>query len=165
MLDLDNFKSVNDTLGHQAGDKLLQDTAALWSAQLRAHDLLARYGGEEFALQFIAWPDEAALRLVDRLRRSIPGGYTCSAGLAHWNGRESTEELFARADLALLEAKHAGRDRTIVAAPVEAMFNGGEPGEPPPEDGERRAGRDRRRGSRRDEEPNGSETPEEPESG
>ena len=126
LLDLDHFKEVNDTLGHQAGDKLLQDTAGFWSAQLRAHDLLARYGGEEFALQFIAWPAEAAVRLVDRLRESVPGPNTCSAGLAQWDGQESAHELFARADLALLEAKHSGRDRTVVAA-QGASGNGDEP--------------------------------------
>jgi diguanylate cyclase (GGDEF)-like protein len=136
LFDLDNFKSVNDTLGHPAGDKLLKDTAAVWSSQLRAHDLLARYGGEEFALQFIAWPQEAALRLVERLRRAVPSPQTCSAGLAQWNGQESAEELYARADLALLEAKHTGRDRTVVAAALDVMPNGAggpEPPEPPPE--------------------------------
>lgn len=143
LLDLDHFKDVNDSLGHQAGDKLLQDTSAIWSAQLRAHDLLARYGGEEFALQFIAWPAEAALRLVDRLRESVPGPNTCSAGLAQWDGQETPHDLFARADLALLEAKHSGRDRTIVAAPGTASGNGDEPpgeGERPPRPRSRRGG-------------------------
>ncbi len=129
LLDLDHFKDVNDTLGHQAGDKLLQDAAATWTGQLRAHDLLARYGGEEFALQFIAWPPEAALALVDRLREAVPGPNTCSAGLAQWDGQESPEELVARADLALLEAKHTGRNRTVVAPRSKATANGDEPDE------------------------------------
>ena len=128
LLDLDHFKEVNDTLGHQAGDKLLRDIAAVWSGQLRAHDLLSRYGGEEFALQFIAWPVEAAVGLVDRLREAVPGSHTCSAGLAQWNGQETADDLFARADLALLEAKHSGRDRAVLAAHDQPAGNGGEPG-------------------------------------
>ena len=149
LLDLDHFKNVNDSLGHQAGDKLLKDTAGIWSSQLRAHDLLARHGGEEFALQFIAWPLEAAMRLVERLRSSIPGPHTCSAGLALWDGEESQRELFARADLALLEAKHSGRDRMVIAPGHDVLSNGGEPDTPASEP-ERRAGpRDRRGGKRR----------------
>ena len=126
VLDLDHFKRVNDAEGHPAGDRLLTETAAIWRGQLRPHDLLARYGGEEFALQFIAWPLEAAVRLVDRLRTVVPGSLTCSAGLAYWDGHESPHELLARADLALLEAKHAGRDRTVVAPRAEppATANG-----------------------------------------
>jgi diguanylate cyclase (GGDEF)-like protein len=151
-VDLDNFKQVNDTLGHTAGDKLLKDTAAVWSSQLRAHDLLARYGGEEFALQFIAWPEEAAVRLVDRLRGAVPGPQTCSAGLAQWNGQEAAEELFARADLALLEAKHGGRDRTVTAAGPDAVFNGGEAHEGPEPPPERRRGPPERR-ARSEQEP------------
>lgn len=115
VLDIDHFKRVNDAEGHPAGDRLLSEAAAIWRRQLRPHDLLARYGGEEFALQFIAWPLEAAVRLVDRLRSVVPGTLTCSAGLAYWDGHESPHELLARADLALLEAKHAGRNRTVVA--------------------------------------------------
>lgn len=124
LLDLDHFKAVNDTVGHPAGDRLLAETAAVWRTQLRPHDLLARYGGEEFALQFVAWPQEAAFRLVDRVRTAIPHPHTCSAGVAAWNGRESAGELMARADMALLEAKHAGRDRTIVAPRPDSLTDG-----------------------------------------
>jgi diguanylate cyclase (GGDEF)-like protein len=120
VLDLDNFKTVNDALGHPAGDQLLSETASVWRAQLRPQDLLARYGGEEFALQFVAWPLEAAVKLVNRLRSATPR-LTCSAGVAAWDGREGPRELLARADLALLEAKHSGRDRTVVAPRPDVM--------------------------------------------
>ena len=121
VLDLDHFKLVNDALGHPAGDQLLVETASVWRTQLRPQDLLARYGGEEFALQFVAWPLEAAVKLVNRLRAATPHPHTCSAGVAAWDGRESPQELVARADLALLEAKHSGRDRTVVAPRPEVM--------------------------------------------
>jgi diguanylate cyclase (GGDEF)-like protein len=127
LLDLDDFKSVNDSMGHPAGDQLLAETAEVWRSQLRPHDLLARYGGEEFSLQFIAWPLEAAVAVVDRLRSTTPGPITSSAGVAAWDGQEAASELLARADLALLEAKHEGRNRTIVAPSPDTVAAGTEP--------------------------------------
>ena len=115
MLDLDHFKAYNDEFGHQAGDRLLKQAAAAWSAQLRASDLLARYGGEEFVLALPA-ALERALAVVERLRAATPGGQTCSAGLVCWDPSESMVDLLARADSALYEAKNAGRNRTVVAA-------------------------------------------------
>ena len=64
---------------------------------------------------FPAFPIDAALKVVERLRAAVPEGQTCSAGVAAWNGSESGDELFARADAALYEAKQAGRDRTVAA--------------------------------------------------
>lgn len=118
MLDLDHFKAFNDTRGHQAGDQLLQVAARHWSERLRTTDLLARYGGEEFAL---ALPDcdlERALPVVDALRALLPDGQTCSAGVTVWDGSESAQEVLARADAALYEAKHLGRDRAVPLAPL-----------------------------------------------
>jgi diguanylate cyclase (GGDEF)-like protein/PAS domain S-box-containing protein len=116
MLDLDHFKRFNDAHGHQAGDRLLREIAQTWRAQLRASDILARYGGEEFALVSPAWPLTAATAVLARVRAATPRGQTCSAGLAVFTGSESAEQLVARADAALYEAKAQGRDRTIVAA-------------------------------------------------
>ena len=118
VLDLDDFKAFNDEHGHQAGDRLLADTARAWQEQLRATDILARYGGEEFAAVIPAWPLEQAVLVVDRLRRATPGGLTASAGVASWDARESGAALFHRADLALYEAKQSGRDQTVAAAVV-----------------------------------------------
>jgi diguanylate cyclase (GGDEF)-like protein len=115
MLDLDHFKAFNDELGHQAGDRLLKQAAAAWSAQLRGSDLLARYGGEEFALALPACPADEALTVVERLRAVTPQGQTCSAGVVCFDGDETPADLVGRADAALYEAKNAGRDRTVVS--------------------------------------------------
>ena len=115
VLDLDHFKAFNDERGHQAGDDLLEQTARAWQHMVRATDLLTRYGGEEFALAFPAWPPEIALLVIERLREAVTEGQTCSAGLAVWNGEESPDDLVARADAALYEAKRQGRDRTVTA--------------------------------------------------
>jgi len=112
MLDLDAFKVYNDTHGHQAGDELLRAVAQSWQSQLRA-TVLARYGGEEFAVAFPAWPMDAALHIVERLRSDLPAGQTCSAGLVTWDGKESAADVVGRADDALYEAKRAGRDQTV----------------------------------------------------
>jgi diguanylate cyclase (GGDEF)-like protein len=115
MLDLDHFKRFNDRRGHQAGDRLLKQAASAWSGRLRVIDVLARYGGEEFALALPGCALDDALALVEGLRSATPGGQTCSAGVASWDGSEGPEELLGRADRALYSAKHAGRDRTVGA--------------------------------------------------
>ena len=116
MLDLDRFKDYNDDHGHQAGDRLLKEAAGAWRAVLRETDLLARYGGEEFAVALpgLRRPTPPA-SLVERLRAVTPGGESCSAGLACWDGSETADDLLGRADAALYEAKQSGRDRTVVA--------------------------------------------------
>ena len=116
LLDFDHFKAFNDTQGHQSGDRLLKEAAAEWRDSLRAGDVLARYGGEEFALLLPACDLAQAQAIVDRLRGSIPGEQTCSAGIAEWDGRELPDAVIRRADEALYAAKASGRDRTTVAA-------------------------------------------------
>ena len=111
MLDLDHFKSYNDRFGHQAGDRVLKEAAAQWETRLRKTDVLARYGGEEFAL---ALPDEGiaeARATLERLREATPMDQRVSAGLVCWDGAEDADGLMARADAALYDAKHRGRDR------------------------------------------------------
>lgn len=115
MIDLDRFKSFNDSYGHPAGDDLLADVAVGWRLTLRATDFLARYGGEEFALLLPGCPPEEAVGTIDRLRAATPQNQTCSVGIAYWDGSESPEELVARADAALYEAKDAGRDRVVTS--------------------------------------------------
>lgn len=110
LMDLDNFKSVNDTLGHQAGDRFLKEVTARWAEQLRSHDVLARYGGDEFAAVLPRCSVDAGTEVADRLRAAVPGGHTCSVGLAQWNGVEGSDELQRRADEALYRAKEAGRN-------------------------------------------------------
>jgi diguanylate cyclase (GGDEF)-like protein/PAS domain S-box-containing protein len=113
MVDLDHFKDYNDRHGHQAGDRLLKEAAAAWREALRESDLLARYGGEEFAVALPNCDGEAAVALVERLRAVTPGGESCSAGLATWDGRETLDALVGRADALLYEAKQGGRDRIV----------------------------------------------------
>ncbi len=116
MLDLDHFKSFNDEYGHQAGDRLLRSVAAAWRARLRAVDQLARYGGEEFIVTLPGANGDLATSLLERLREVRPAGQTFSAGVATWDGTETSEELIARSDEALYQAKADGRDRITVAS-------------------------------------------------
>jgi diguanylate cyclase len=115
MLDLDHFKRYNDTHGHQTGDRLLSSAAAAWVAQLRSTDLIARYGGEEF---IVILPDcslDDAVITADRLREAVPGGATCSAGVAILEVADSAAQLIGRADHALYHAKASGRNCTSTA--------------------------------------------------
>jgi diguanylate cyclase (GGDEF)-like protein len=124
-LDLDHFKQINDSLGHDAGDAVLLDFARLMQAGSRRDDGCARMGGEEFLLILPAagLPQSQAIveRLLARVRlsRPLPGqperGYGCSAGLAEAVWGETAEALLKRADEALYRAKAAGRDRIVIA--------------------------------------------------
>jgi diguanylate cyclase (GGDEF)-like protein len=111
MLDLDHFKRFNDQFGHPAGDRLLKSAAVAWSSQLRAVDQLARYGGEEFILLLPGAGPVLARHVLDRLAEVTPAGQTFSAGVASWNGQETSDELVSRADRLLYGAKQAGRNR------------------------------------------------------
>jgi diguanylate cyclase (GGDEF)-like protein len=113
--DIDFFKNYNDQSGHQAGDRLLKQSAAAWARELRASDTLARYGGDEFTVALPGCRLENAKDIVERLRLAMPGSQTVSAGVVCWNGRETAEELVGRADAALYEAKRMGRDRLVAA--------------------------------------------------
>jgi diguanylate cyclase (GGDEF)-like protein len=114
LLDLDQFKQFNDTQGHQTGDRLLKEAAASWRGSLRSSDLLARYGGEEFAVLLEDASAERAVEVLERLRTSTPQGQTVSVGLATWDAVETGDQLVARADAALYQAKRNGRNRMVV---------------------------------------------------
>lgn len=116
MLDLDHFKDYNDTYGHPAGDRLLRETAAAWREELRAGDFVARLGGDEFALLLPNCNPANALEVVERLRQRIPSEQSCSAGIAGHGPRVTPEALVAHADIALYEAKTAGRNRACLTA-------------------------------------------------
>jgi diguanylate cyclase (GGDEF)-like protein len=104
VLDLDRFKSLNDEFGHDTGDRCLRDSAAAWSAQLRAHDVLARVGGDEFAILLPSCSLEQALAVAERVREATVLT-TCSIGVAEWDRHESPEALQRRADELLYDAK------------------------------------------------------------
>jgi diguanylate cyclase (GGDEF)-like protein len=114
ILDLDRFKAYNDTHGHPAGDRLLQEAVAAWTEVLPPEALLARYGGEEFAVLLSGVTAADLVRLLHRLRSVTPGGQTFSAGVAVWDPHTEPGTAVAGADEALYAAKRAGRDRIIV---------------------------------------------------
>jgi diguanylate cyclase (GGDEF)-like protein/PAS domain S-box-containing protein len=115
LADLDHFKLFNDAHGHPAGDALLTEVAASWRGTLRATDFIARYGGEEFGLLMPDCAPDEAVGLLARLRAATPRGQTASVGIAYWDGSESPETVVSRADVALYEAKYAGRDRMVAS--------------------------------------------------
>jgi diguanylate cyclase (GGDEF)-like protein len=116
LIDLDRFKRYNDEYGHQAGDRLLKQTAAAWRERLRVTDILARYGGEEFALALPYCEIVEAESLLERVRIATPDRQTCSVGVATWDRTESADQLIGRADAALYAAKRAGRDRVVASS-------------------------------------------------
>jgi diguanylate cyclase (GGDEF)-like protein/PAS domain S-box-containing protein len=110
MIDLDNFKTFNDSFGHQAGDTLLREIGTEWRLIARVTDFIARYGGDEFAVLLADCSAEAAAKVVERLRRALPEGIGCCVGVAEWDGSASAEELVGRADASLYAAKRARLD-------------------------------------------------------
>ncbi len=116
IIDIDHFKTYNDTYGHLAGDAVLRGCAAAWDAELRGEDMILRFGGEEFLAILPNCAPADATEIIERLRAAMPEGQTCSAGLATWVPGETVDELVARADKALYEAKESGRNRLIAAA-------------------------------------------------
>ena len=127
MLDLDNFKRVNDTVGHPAGDRVLREFSVLVSGGARGTDLAARYGGEEFAMILPHTDRERAQRVAERIRAAVadfvflepdhPLRVTVSAGAATFAPEfpmASAEQLVAAADRALYAAKKAGKNRVVV---------------------------------------------------
>ncbi len=111
-LDVDDFKGVNDRRGHPAGDRTLVRLVEGWRACLRrATDFLARLGGDEFAAIVIDADVDQVRQLVERLGAVTADGATASVGTATWDGAESAEDLFRRADAAMFQAKAARKAR------------------------------------------------------
>jgi diguanylate cyclase (GGDEF)-like protein len=129
MLDLDDFKAVNDHLGHEAGDKVLQRIGDLLRRNLRREDVPARYGGDEFILLLLSCSETDALEKAEKVRAVIAGkslpkeeavglSIGCSAGFIHstrLRGEQDVPNLLRRLDQALYKAKAAGKNRVVVA--------------------------------------------------
>ncbi|MBK1614503.1 GGDEF domain-containing protein [Rubrivivax gelatinosus] len=125
LIDIDNFKKLNDTLGHAAGDLALKSLAAAVRERLRPVDHLARFGGEEFVVLLPATPLAEAQQALTRLQRGLTEALflheqrevfvTFSAGVTAWRTGEALETALERADEALYEAKRSGKNRTCIA--------------------------------------------------
>jgi len=140
LIDIDDFKSLNDRHGHAAGDAVLAAAAQLVNDQVRESDYLARYGGEEFAMLLPQTELDGAVALAEKIRVALAGqqfalpdgertvGLTVSIGVARHS--VTADETFDAADRALYEAKGAGKDCVVAAAPLDRP--------PPPERRRRR---------------------------
>ena len=125
IMDMDHFKSVNDTYGHNVGDEVLQQLAAIIMNTIRSADLAARYGGEEFVILMPETDASRAYEAAERLRRNVEShvfkisheqgtlSKTVSIGHATMKPNDTPETMLKRADIALYEAKHGGRNRVM----------------------------------------------------
>ncbi len=125
MLDIDHFKRINDTYGHDIGDVVLKFLASILKNNVRASDIIARWGGEEFIILLPKTELKQAYKVAEKIRKivemstiKLPDGerlnFTISLGVSSFGGYEDLEELIKKADIALYEAKRKGRNRTEV---------------------------------------------------
>jgi diguanylate cyclase len=130
-LDIDRFKSVNDTFGHAAGDRVIQEVGSLLSASLRAADIIGRYGGDEFLVGMPGCDLDhciaIAQKIIDRIEKECGSGIsglrvTVSIGVATFGTRtEDVAEILNQADKALYAAKSAGRNRVLGAPSADGI--------------------------------------------
>lgn len=133
MIDIDHFKSFNDTYGHLTGDQVLRLVAHCVKQMVKGQDLAARYGGEEFAVILPRTDLDAANIVADHIRRAVMakelmktstretlGRVTISLGISTWHEGESAQALIERADTCLYAAKRSGRNRAVTEAELDA---------------------------------------------
>jgi diguanylate cyclase len=123
--DIDNFKVINDSYGHRAGDRVLQSVAGCFTAALRATDFVARIGGEEFAVLLIGLQLAEAMNVANQVRKAVeslrfhfrgtPVRVTASCGITELHAQDASEAAFDRADAALYRAKHGGKNLCVAA--------------------------------------------------
>jgi diguanylate cyclase (GGDEF)-like protein len=117
MLDIDRFKQVNDTMGHQGGDQVLREISALLRQSVRAYDIVSRWGGEEFLVILPGADLEAARQLAERIRLGVQklptSSVTISAGAAEFDADYDFEATLRTADRRMYEAKAAGRNCVV----------------------------------------------------
>jgi diguanylate cyclase (GGDEF)-like protein len=120
--DLDHFKQLNDTYGHETGDRALRTFATVLASSLRRQDLVSRHGGEEFVAVLPDCSAADALKAIDKVRSRLAAtvgehglpGFTCSFGITETGEAEELSDIIARADLALFEAKRSGRNQALI---------------------------------------------------
>ncbi|MGB3724618.1 MAG: diguanylate cyclase [Glaciecola sp.] len=126
MLDIDHFKNVNDTYGHQMGDEVIKHLAKVISIAIRETDVAGRYGGEEFVIMLPDTPASQAVNVAERIRKSLLDAvvkyevheviYTCSIGVAELSLNHKRSNMWIEAaDQALYQAKENGRNQVVVA--------------------------------------------------
>lgn len=133
VVDIDHFKRLNDSYGHQAGDEILRLVGRALVASTRSADVVGRLGGDEFVVLFSDKDLRGAVEMAERIRRGIVdcdvrqifggevlGGVTASIGVAAFQAGDSTATLFERADRRLFEAKDAGRNKVVGEASLHA---------------------------------------------
>jgi diguanylate cyclase len=125
LLDIDDFKVLNDTHGHMAGDNALVHLAKVIRSTVRPTDVVCRYGGEEFVILLPGTGLQDSIVVVSRLQRELTKRFflhdnqrlllTFSAGVAERRGGETREQTIGRADAAMYQAKRSGKNRVLVA--------------------------------------------------
>lgn len=131
MIDIDHFKTINDTHGHQVGDEVLKQLAGVLCAHTRAHDVVSRFGGEEFLVMLPRMETELACQRADQIRATVentsfnssagPLRLTLSAGVAVYQGKGTdVNGLLRSADAALYLAKKQGRNQVVLQVPAAA---------------------------------------------
>lgn len=129
VLDLDNFKRLNDEYGHPAGDEVLKNIARICSAQVRDLDRVGRWGGEEFIVILPDCDEKESVIAAERIRQAIEDNIfeygdeqirtTTSIGIASYGGKNDFDETIKLADAALYQAKNAGRNKVVSAAELK----------------------------------------------
>lgn len=126
LLDIDFFKRVNDTYGHNIGDDVLVDVGQILREQIRQVDIVARWGGEEFIVLITAGINNGGTLLAERIRKAIEGHkfpgvgkVTMSLGIAEVQSKDTLSVITARADQALYKAKETGRNKVVVYSTEE----------------------------------------------
>lgn len=131
MFDIDNFKKLNDTYGHQSGDIVLKDLAKVMQSKCRQTDVVARYGGEEFIIMLPGAGKKEAVDVAEKIRAAFEARKpklgndivvtTASIGVSEYSGEKAREELIEKADKALYHSKHTGKNKVTVYEPgIEA---------------------------------------------
>lgn len=133
MMDLDNFKKINDTYGHIAGDTVLSEIGKALRKHVRSNDVVGRYGGEELAVILPNTNQDSACMVYERFRKKVEEycfkhgsdqfQITVSIGIASSNDSESPKDLIAHADHALYQAKTTGRNNVVIYMPPDKIIN------------------------------------------